>query len=211
MEKHCFVLNNITVKEILNIEKLVVHSQAITCVLGASGSGKTTLLRLLNKLISPDQGTIMYDGQDLNELDSIDLRQEVILLSQTPIMLAETIEDDLIIGCKYANKEIPQKDALQVMLDKLQLKKQLSDETLNCSLGEKQRIALGRVLLMNPKVYLMDEPSASLDAHSETIIMDLIVEHTKENKQTLIMVTHNQQVANEYADDIIHLEAGKKV
>jgi putative ABC transport system ATP-binding protein len=130
------------------------------------------------------------------------------MLSQSPIMLNETIEDNLTVGCRYSNKEIPSKEALQKMMEKLQLKKDLSDNAHQCSLGEKQRIALGRVLLMNPKVYLMDEPSASLDSNSESIIMDLIINHTKENKQTLIMVTHNQQVADQYAHNVVRLEAG---
>ena len=208
MENQVFKLNNIKVKEILNLDELMIHREAITCILGASGSGKTTLLRLLNKIISPDSGSIMYEDQDLSSLNSITHRQEVILLSQTPIMLAESIEDNLTIGCKYSKKELPTKEELQSMMNKLQLKKLLSDVTHNCSLGEKQRIALGRVLFMNPKVYLMDEPSASLDAHSESIIMNLIVNHTKKNKQTLIMVTHNQQVANQYADYVVHVEAG---
>lgn len=209
MENQCFILDNVKVKGILRLNQLVIHHEAITCVVGPSGSGKTTLLRLLNKMISPSSGTITYYNENLDSIDSITHRQEVVLLSQSPIMLEETIEDNLTVGTKYSNKELPDKEALQAMMNKLQLHKQLTDDAGSCSLGEKQRIALGRVLLMNPKVYLMDEPSASLDGDSESIIMDLIVNHTRENKQTLIMVTHNQQVADAYADYVIRLEDGE--
>ena len=118
-------------------------------------------------------------------------------------MFDTTIQDNFEIGCKYAKQEIPSVQQCEAMMKKLQLNKRLSDDASLCSIGEKQRIALGRVLFMNPDVYLMDEPSSALDKETEKLIVQLIVEHTRNNDKTLIMITHNSDLANEIADDVI--------
>lgn len=199
------------VNDILHIDHLIIDQQQTTCILGPSGSGKTTLLKLLNKLSPYDYGSIYYLNKNLDSLDSLTHRRNVLLLSQTPIMFKKTIKDNLLIGLELTNTEIPPTKSLLELMEKLKLNKQLEDDAHQCSLGEKQRIALGRILLMNPAVYLMDEPSASLDDASEKIIMDLISNHTKSHQQTLIMVTHNQSIAKQYADTIIQLESGRIV
>lgn len=206
MEKPLFLFEDVKINDIINIQSQQITSQSITCVLGPSGAGKTTFLRLLNKLISPNQGVIYYKGSNLEDIHSIQHRREVVMVSQKPVMFEGTIQHNFEIGCKYSNKEIPDVKTCEFMMDKLQLDKKLSDDAQHCSIGEKQRISLGRVLLMNPEVYLMDEPSSALDKETEKLIIKLIIEYTKKHQKTLVMVTHNNDLANEIADHVITIE-----
>lgn len=208
MSTPIFEFINVKYNDILSIDHLIINQEKTTCLLGPSGVGKTTLLRLLNKLISPTQGEIYYRGQTLKDMQSVQLRQQVVLLSQQPIMFDTTIKDNLIIGCQFAKKPIPNEIQLKQMLAELSLDKELDADATKCSIGEKQRIALGRVLLMNADVYLMDEPSSALDRDTEKLIMDVIVKYTKKLGHTLVMVTHSQDVAQTYGDEIINLGKG---
>jgi putative ABC transport system ATP-binding protein len=209
MKNRLFFLEDVKVNGILDIKSQEIVYQNITCVLGVSGAGKTTFLRLLNKVISPDEGVVYYKENNLESINSVEHRREVVMLSQKPIMFDKTIQDNLEIGCRYSNKELPSVTKLKSMMEKLQLNKKLSDDVQYCSLGEKQRIALGRVLFMNPEVYLMDEPSSALDKETEKLIIELIVEYTKNNNKTLVMVTHNNDLADRIADDVIIIEKRK--
>lgn len=203
-----FEVSNIKVKSILRIDSLRIYKNKVTCIIGPSGSGKTTFLRLLNKLHSPDEGKIIYQGQSLEEIDSVKHRQHVVMLSQKPVMFSKSVYDNLVIGCHFSNKPIPPKQELQTLLKQLQVNKEMDDDASLCSIGEKQRIALARVLLLDPDVYLMDEPSSALDQTTERMIVDFIVRKTKENNKSLIMITHSDDIARKFADKLITIEKG---
>ncbi|MDW2800049.1 ABC transporter ATP-binding protein [Clostridium boliviensis] len=206
-----FSLREVKYKHILDIEELNIEKSKVTCIIGESGSGKSTLLRLLNKLISCDSGKIMYNGKDLNYCNSVDLRRSVVMLSQLPAIFPGTIRDNLLIGLKFAEKLAASDDKLLQILNMVHLKKSLDDESGLLSGGEKQRLALGRVILLDPEVFLLDEPSSSLDEETERFIIENLVAYTKETSKTLIMVTHSKKVAQTYSDDTIELSQGKIV
>lgn len=165
-----FELENVLYKDILKIENLNIPKDKINCIIGESGSGKTTLLRMLNKLISPTSGDIFYNGRNLKSLDSVKLRRDVVMLPQNPIMFEGDILTNLTMGLRFSEKKIPSKETLIEILEKVKLNKSLEDSTKELSGGEKQRVALGRVMLMNPKVLLLDEPSSALDDDTEDTI-----------------------------------------
>ncbi len=204
-----FSLKEVKYKQILDIKELNIEKFKVTCIIGESGSGKSTLLRLLNKLISCDSGTIMYNGQDLNSCDSVELRRTVVMLSQHPAIFPGTIRDNLLIGLKFAEKPAANDDKLLQILNMIHLNKNLDDESDPLSGGEKQRLALGRVILLDPEVFLLDEPSSALDEETERFIIENLVAYTKETSKTLIMVTHSKKVAQTYSDKTIELSQGK--
>jgi len=206
-----FNLENVTYKEILNIPTLHIPKDKITCIVGGSGSGKTTLLRLLNKLISNDGGEIKFNNIPLSEINSITHRRKVAMLSQSPAIFKGNIRDNLNIGLKFSEKDFLSDNVLEDMLKLVQLKKSLDDNSEVLSGGEKQRLALARVLLLEPEVLLLDEPSSALDEETEKLIIEKLVDYAKNKDRTLIMVTHSKNVAENYSDYIIEISNGKVI
>ncbi len=195
----------------LNIIKnvnITLEENAVTSLVGPSGSGKTTFLRMLNKMISPDRGEIFYRGVPLQDRDSVALRREVVMLSQNPAMYPGSIRDNLLIGLRFSEKPSVDDAALKRLMADLRLNMSLGRDAKKLSGGEQQRIALGRVLLMQPEVLLLDEPSSALDWETENMIMEELISYTRKNRKTLIMVTHSREIAEEFSDRILHMNAG---
>ncbi|KXZ39232.1 putative ABC transport system ATP-binding protein [Alkalithermobacter thermoalcaliphilus JW-YL-7 = DSM 7308] len=203
-----FLLKEVKYKNILNIKSLNIKQYKVTCIVGESGSGKTTLLRLLNKLISCDSGEIFYNNQPLTDINPIELRRNVVMLPQVPPIFKGSIKDNLLIGLKFSKKPLASDNQLYDVLKLVKLNKKLNQDAEKLSGGEKQRVALARVLLMKPEVLLLDEPSSALDEDTEHMLIDALVNYTKENGKTLIMVTHSKKVANEFSDEIIEIKEG---
>jgi len=203
-----FDLKNVRFKNILNIKELALEAGKITCIVGESGSGKTTLLKVLNHLINFEQGQINYRGKDLKELDAITLRREVILVPQNPVIFPGTLRDNLQIGLLFSKKEPASDERLLEEIHKLGLYKQLDDQTETFSGGEKQRLALARVILMDPEVLLLDEPTSALDDNTVDKVMGRILDYVKSRGKTLVMVTHSRQLAQMAGEKIITLEDG---
>lgn len=206
-----FTLKNVVYKHILNINALSFKKNEVTCIVGESGSGKSTLLRLLNKLDSYDSGEIFYNNLPLHTINSVDLRRKVVMLPQLPAIFPGTIRDNLLIGLKFAEKPMVEDLKLLSILKMLYLNKELTDNCEKLSGGEKQRLALGRVILLDPDVFLLDEPSSALDEETERIIIEEFVSFTKKFNKTLIMVTHSKKVAHSYSETIIEMKQGKVV
>lgn len=204
-----FNLYNVKFNTILDINELHISDSKITCILGESGSGKTTLIKLLNKILSPDKGKILFRNKDIEEIDSVSLRREVIMLSQSPPIFPGTIKDNLLAGLRFSEKPLLEDTELLETLEFINLNKNLLDYADNLSGGEKQRLALGRIILMNPEVFLLDEPSSALDEETEKLIIERIVTYIKQNNKTLIMVTHSKKIALLYSDYIIEIKSGK--
>ena len=195
-------------KDILHIEELKILPQKITCIVGESGGGKTTLIKLLNKMISPTSGEIYYCDKPIKEVDSVALRREVVMLSQSPGIFPGSVRDNLLVGLKFSEKEPADDNELIEVLKKVHLYKSLDDIAENLSGGEKQRVALGRVMLMDPKILLLDEPSSALDEKTERNIIREVVDYVRTKKKTLIVVTHSKDIATEHADEIIEMAGG---
>ncbi len=201
-----FSFSDVHYKDILNVKNLKIKRHTVTSIVGQSGSGKTTLLRLLNKLISCDSGEIFYNNEPLSTIDSVELRRDIVMLPQSPAIFNGSIKDNLLIGLKFSEKSPISDDKLYDILKIVKLQKELGQDAEKLSGGEKQRIALGRVMLMKPEVLLLDEPSSALDEETEHMIIEALVNYTKENNKTLIMVTHSKKVASRFSDEIIEIK-----
>ncbi len=204
-----FQLKNVKYKNILDIKQLSIPANKITCVVGESGSGKTTLLRLLNKMINCTEGEIFYNNNAISTINSIELRRKVVMLPQVPAIFSGTVRDNLLIGLKFAEKPLVDDEKLSEVLNMVHLDKPLDEDADKLSGGEKQKLALGRVVLMDPEIFLLDEPSSALDEDTEQIIIEKLVHYTKKTNKTLIMVTHSRKIARTYADNIIQIKNGK--
>ncbi|MDO5028760.1 MAG: energy-coupling factor ABC transporter ATP-binding protein [Bacillota bacterium] len=206
-----FKLENVKFKNILSIDDFQIADQKVTCIIGKSGSGKSTLVKMLNKMLSPDSGKIYYKGQDLDQIDSIDLRRQVIMANQNPAIYKGTVRDNLLIGLKFSEKEPVPDQKLEEILKDFQVIKGLDEDIENLSGGEKQRIALARLLLMDGQVLILDEPSSALDQDTEGFVMNYISSYIKDHKKTLIIVTHSKKLVEDFADEIVEIKEGRPV
>lgn len=204
-----FTLKEVCFKNILQVGELTIDANRITCILGESGSGKTTLLKLLNHMVAYERGEITYRGQDLKTLDPVLLRRDVILLPQNPVIFPGTVRDNLLIGLTFSKKPPADDGRLLEELGRISLHKGLDDEAGTLSGGEKQRLALARVLLMGPSVLLLDEPTSALDENTGESIMTYVTKYIREGQKTLALVTHSRQLARSVGEKIITLENGR--
>lgn len=206
-----FSLQGVKFKDVLDINKLKFSADEITCIVGPSGGGKTTLLKLLNNLVSIDQGQVLYQGQSVEQWDPVELRQKVIMISQQPVTFTATVGEELQSGFKMTCAEVPAEEELVDMMQQMQLNKDLSTAVEVLSGGEKQRLALARSLLLNPEVLLLDEPSSALDQDTEEKVIQQLANYAHHNDITLIMVTHSLNIAQQFGDNIVEIREGKIV
>lgn len=204
-----FELKNVKFRDILTVDELELKAQQVTCIVGKSGGGKTTLLKLLNNLISADSGTILYKGKEIDTYNPIALRREVMMLPQQPVMFSGTIRENFNKTLHFTEREAASDEVYKDLLQQVGLKLPLEADTKDLSGGEKQRVALARVLLLHPETLLLDEPSSALDDETEDFIIGMVVDYTRKRKGTLIMVTHAMSVAERFADVTITLFDGK--
>ncbi len=203
-----FQLKNIRLHKILHIPDLIIEGNRITCITGESGGGKTTLLKLLNRMKTPDAGTITYLGQPLESYDPVQLRRQVVMMAQDSLVFPGSIRENLLIGLRFSEKPGVSDDVLKSMMEMVKLRKTLDEDPSNLSGGEKQRLALGRVLLMYPEVLLLDEPSSSLDEETESLVISRITDYVHKRGKTLVMVTHSKALAESIGGDHITFENG---
>lgn len=206
-----FEIKNIKYKDILKIDELKIEDNMVTAILGPSGGGKTTFLKLLNNMISPEEGKIYYRNQEIKDYEPVKLRRRVVMLPQDPQIFPGTIRDNFRITEEITSNKYSEDEVYRELLKKVSLPKKLMDNAADLSGGEKQRLALARVMLLEPETLLLDEPSSSLDLETEEKIIDMVVNYAKDNCRTMIMVTHNPDIAEEFADRIINIEAGEIV
>ncbi|WP_338782079.1 ABC transporter ATP-binding protein [Metabacillus sp. FJAT-52054] len=203
-----FQISNLVYKDILSISHMEMEEGKVTSIIGESGAGKSTLLKMLNILLSPDSGRIQYKNSDVSEVNAITHRREVVMLAQQPVIFEGSVEDNLQIGRIFSEKMPASTDALKNVLALVKLDKELDQSAEDLSGGEKQRLALARVYLMEPECFLLDEPTSALDEGTEDEIVRTFLEAVK--GKTVIMVTHSNEIAEKYSDAIITLKKQKR-
>ena len=180
-------------------------------VLGQSGAGKSTVLNLLGGMDSVTSGKVLIDGQDITKLNDdqlTDFRAENIgfifqFYNLIPNLTA--MENVALIEEIVKNPLAPKK-----VLEDVGLKDHLNKFPAQLSGGEQQRVSIARALCKNPKVILGDEPTGALDSETGVIVLDLLQKMSRERNTTVVIVTHNAEVA-ECADKVIRLKNGKIV
>lgn len=203
-----FLLKDIKFKNILDIENLEINENVVTVVKGESGSGKSTMLKLLNNIISPDSGIVMYNGVDVSDINPITLRREVIMQSQFPTIFPGNVRENLNVIFTLRSEEGLSDEKLLKAMEIVNLKNDLNDDAQNLSGGEKTRLSIARLFLVSPEVFLLDEPGASLDSKTEEILMNNVIAEIKKRNKTLIFISHSEN-PEIISDEIITLKDGR--
>ena len=204
--------NSVRALDDLNLK---IDSGEKVAIVGRSGSGKTTLLNMLSGLDRPTSGTLSVDGQDLAQLSqaqSADYRMNSIGVIFQSFQLipqrtaAQNIELPLIIaGVSSAER----KRSVQRAIAEVGLENRANHMPFQLSGGEQQRVAIGRALVKQPAVLLADEPTGNLDSKTATQIMDLISQISNQHSLTLVLVTHDLELAKTYTQRQLTMDDGR--
>ena len=191
-----------------------VEKGEFVAIVGSSGSGKSTLLHIIGGVDRPTSGKVYIDGKDIFRFNDDKLaifrRRQVGLIYQfynlIPIL---NVEENITLPLALDNREVD-KHKLDEMIKLLGLENRKTHLPNELSGGQQQRTSIGRALITSPTIILADEPTGNLDSKSSDEIVALLKKSNKEFKQTIIMITHNLEIAK-CADRIIKIEDGKIV
>lgn len=191
---------------------LTVKKGEMLAVVGASGSGKSTLLHVMGGVDTPDNGNVIVDGKDLTKLSDVEMsvfrRRKIGFVFQAyhliPVL---TVEDNIKMPILLDHKK-PDKDYIEHIIELLGLQDRRKHLPNQLSGGQQQRAAIARALANRPSLILADEPTGALDSVNGNEVMTLLQDSVKKLNQTLVLITHNIDLARE-ADRIIRIADGK--
>jgi ATP-binding cassette subfamily B protein len=186
-----------------------IPAGSLCVVIGPSGAGKSTIADLIVRFQDPDSGSVLLDGRDLRTLRLADLRREVLLVDQSPILFHATFRENIAYALPSATDEEIRAAARAAAIDDFIAALPKGYDTvagergLAISAGERQRIAIARALLNRPSVLVLDEPTAAVDPATESALIDAVIEHMR--GRTVVLITHRPSVADR-ADLVLSLE-----
>ncbi len=191
---------------------LSIEKGKFTAIIGASGSGKTTLLNMMGGLDTPDEGEVVVDGVKLSDLKEKELavfrRSKVGFVYQSfNLVPTLTVKENILFPLSLAGST-PDPAFFTEIMDLLHLQDRLNAFPHELSVGGQQRVAIARALIAKPAIILADEPTGNLDSKSGQNVLGLLKLSVETYHQTLVMITHNLEIA-QMADRVIRIEDGR--
>ena len=193
---------------------LTIEKESFVSIMGTSGSGKSTLLNILGGLDRPTSGSVIIDGISLNELNEEELtvfrRRNIGFVFQfynlIPLL---NVYENIIFPLELDNYQIDS-DYIEHIISVLGISKKLNCLSGELSGGHQQRVAIARALAAKPAIILADEPTGNLDSKSSQDVLGLLKMTSQLFRQTIVMITHNEEIA-QLADRTIRIEDGKMI
>lgn len=191
-----------------------VEKGEFVCIVGASGSGKSTLLHLIGGMDKPTNGKVIVDGENIyslndNKLSAFRRRKVGFIFQSYNLIPVLTAEENINITVLLDNKK-PDKKYIDGLIDTLNLSNRKNHLPNELSGGQQQRVSIARALANNPSLILADEPTGNLDRKNSQEVMELLIATVKKFNKTLILITHDIEIAN-LADRVIKIEDGEIV
>lgn len=203
MENIIIETKNLSFNEIIKYNDIKIIQHKSNFIIGKSGSGKSTLLRLFNGTMSPSSGTVFYSGKDINDIYTINLRQEVLLVSQSVYLFDATIRENFNHFYDYRELTPPSEEKMKYFLDLCCVPFSLDIDCTTMSGGERQRVYIAIFLSFNPDVLMLDEPTSALDRQSSVNVMENVLTYCGENGITSVVVSHDANITEKFAENII--------
>lgn len=197
--------------EVLKGINLEIKKGETIALLGKSGSGKSTLLSLLSGLDTPDSGEILMDGKNISfltekELTSFRAQNMGIVFQQFHLVSTLSALENVLLPLELLKRSGAMERAT-LLLDQVGLSSRKEHLPSQLSGGESQRVAIARAMAISPKILFADEPSGNLDEETGEHVMDLLFKMVKESETTMVLVTHDRDLAKK-CSRVIHLEHG---
>ncbi|KQL44053.1 macrolide ABC transporter ATP-binding protein [Brevibacillus choshinensis] len=212
---HSYGTGKIKVPVLFDIN-LHINQGEFVALCGSSGSGKSTLLNLLAGLTKPDEGSVMVSGEEISRYSENELclfrRKSMGFIFQSYNLLPNlTALENVELPLIFAGESVRKRRARATeILERVGLTGRLDHKPNELSGGQQQRVSIARALVNQPGIILADEPTGNLDSKTEQEILNLMRQMNKENGTTFIIVTHEQEVA-EQSDRVIYLQDGRVV
>ncbi|PIU36306.1 macrolide ABC transporter ATP-binding protein [Candidatus Shapirobacteria bacterium CG07_land_8_20_14_0_80_39_18] len=193
---------------------LNINSGVFVSITGPSGSGKSTLMHIIGLLDNPTAGEVLLEGKNISKLDEAQLstiRNKILgfVFQQFNLLPKTSSLENVMLPLLYSDVHLSLREKLALeMLKKVNLEDKAKNFPSQLSGGEQQRVAIARALVNNPKIILADEPTGNLDSRSGREIMDLLHQLNRKEKRTVVLVTHDQELARD-ADMILIVKDGK--
>jgi tungstate transport system ATP-binding protein len=200
-------------RTVLQVPALTIEPGEIVAVVGPSGAGKSTLLRLLALLEAPSQGNVELNINDHRVTygsASIGERRQLVMMFQRPILLSRSVQANIAYGLGLRGERMS-RERIADVLRQVALAELANAQPRTLSGGELQRTALARALVLDPRVLLLDEPTANLDPHNVQLVENLIQKQHTQRSTTIILVTHNFFQARRLATRVVLLLQGELI
>ncbi|WP_416325136.1 ABC transporter ATP-binding protein [[Eubacterium] hominis] len=198
-------------KKVLKDISIAFECGILYGIIGKSGAGKSTLLSLISGLDKCNEGAIIYNEQNMNEIDRDEYRAKGIgvIFQGYNLLTNATVLDNILLSIDISGKNIPnKKEYALALLEKVGIDQEKAmRKVLKLSGGEQQRVGIARALSHDPKVIIADEPTGNLDSDTETNIMSILEKLAHEEDKCVIIVTHSKKAAS-YVDELYALSAG---
>ncbi|UZQ49217.1 ABC transporter ATP-binding protein [Clostridium kluyveri] len=203
-----------TIVKALDGVSITVEDGQFAAIVGTSGSGKSTLLHMLGGLDKPTSGSVLVDGKELSLMDDESLtvfrRRSIGFVFQNynlvPIL---NVYENIVLPIELDGNKVDE-NFVDKIVKMLKLEEKLNVLPNNLSGGQQQRVAIARALAAKPAIILADEPTGNLDSRTSQDVIGLLKATSMEFHQTIVMITHNEEIA-QLSDKIIHIEDGKIV
>jgi iron complex transport system ATP-binding protein len=183
-------------------------------VIGPNGSGKTTLLKILYRLLSPQKGEILFELMPMKKMDRTDLAKRIAVVAQeTHLLFPFSVLETVLMGRSphLGHLMFESEKDVEITKKAMEWTKMLpfSERSMDeLSGGERKRVFIARALAQEPEVILLDEPTANLDIHHQMDFLDLILNLNRERGLTIVMASHDMNIASEFCDRLILLQGG---
>lgn len=202
--------NNLNFKDILFYPDMEIESNKLTFIVGKSGVGKSALIRIFNATNNVSNNSVFIDGIDINSVEPITLRRDLLLCGQNVYLYPGTILDNFKEIYKLRNEAMPTVETLEKFLELACVPFDLNDSVNTMSGGERQRVYLAIYISLARKIIMFDEPTSALDSTTSDQLMSNLANYAKESNMSIIVISHDQTLAQKYADAIIDLENVKR-
>jgi len=196
--------------DIIEYPDITIKDKQTTFVTGPSGCGKSTLLKIFNGTVSLSSGKAYYKNIDIDTIDTISLRREAILISQSVFLFDKTIEKNFEEFAESRGQEPLNNMEKEKYLELAMADFPLNMDCTSMSGGERQRVYIAICMSFFPEILMLDEPTSALDYDTASKLLEKVEIFCKNNGKTLIVISHDKSLADKFADEIIKL-AGKDI
>lgn len=193
-------------QQLLRYPDSQILAEQVTFLQGPSGSGKSTLLRLINGSESLSSGQILYQGQNIEQLDSIQLRRELLLVNQRLFLFPQSIRENFEQFYRYLDKSPPNSEQIKQFLHICHADFELDASCNTLSGGEQQRVFLALALSLQPKLLMLDEPTSALDAELAETVLSEILAYCREQRISVLAISHDRRLTERHADHVIQIK-----